>query len=406
MRRTTCLLAAAAALVLTATADAADDLAAAVDLLNEGWGARAEARLQAIAEREPDRAEVYYQLAWARFHAEDFAGAEAWIDRAVELAPDNADFRVLQGHVVGRRAQTGSKLKALGRGRKCRECYERALALDPGLVEAYVALINFHLEAPGIVGGDEDTARDLALALADVDSVQHLLMTALVLEQVDADPDGAEAALRRAVALADRTRPQDDAPVRGFVGFCYRHDRLPAAEAMLRRHLDTPGRGPAVRRGLADVYRRQKRWGDARRQWQALVEVDSTRLDGLMGLGYLALAHRQWSEATAHFDTVHTADPARTDALYQAARSRLLAGQELARAAADLRAYLAAEPNLWRPSAGWARVRLAETLWKTGDADAAERELKLARKLRGHDEGLQRQIEQVEDAMKSPFDDF
>ena len=93
----------------------AGSLEDAVTLLEEGWQDRAEKQLEDLADRNPDNAEVWYQLAWARFYVNDFEGAEKNIDKAVKLDRDNPGYLILQGHSVGRRAQTGSKLKAIGR---------------------------------------------------------------------------------------------------------------------------------------------------------------------------------------------------------------------------------------------------------------------------------------------------
>jgi len=391
-----------ALLALGASAAGADELADAVRLLDEGWGGRAEARLAAIAAREPDRAEVWYRLAWARFRSGDFAEAEEHAARAVELDPGNPDYLVLRGHAAGRRALTGSRFKALGRARTCRESYEAALALDPGHVEARVSLVRFLAEAPGIAGGDRDRARDLAASLEEVDPVEGRIMLGLVHAR-SGETDAALAAYREAVDLARKAGRKRDRALGIYLDACYRYARPDDALAALEEEAAIPGRGVAARTRLALHFQRTGDPGGARVRWEALAAVDSTRFAGLMGLGSLETERGGWTAAAALYDSAYAAAPDRRQALYQASRARLLGDFELDRAVAGLREYLAAEINLAWPPEGWARVRLAEALCRTGDPQAARTQLARLRDLPVHDENLRKRVEELEESLEDDW---
>lgn len=64
-----------------------------------------------------------------------FSEAEALISRAVELAPENADYALSLGTVYAN----------LGQPEAARTCYEKALQLDPQMNEAYLGIANLLL---------------------------------------------------------------------------------------------------------------------------------------------------------------------------------------------------------------------------------------------------------------------
>lgn len=381
----------------------ADTLDDAVALLNDGWGARAEAILQDLAEREAQRGEVWYQLARARFHAGDFEAAEEYAEKSLERDPDNPDFLVLRGHSAGRRAQTGSKLKAMGRAKTCRRNYEAALAIDPGHVDANLSLIQFLLEAPGIAGGDKTKARELAFALGQYDPVEAQIMQGLVHEKEE-EVDAAFAAYRRAVDLSRETGAKEDRALWAYLNTCYQYGRPDAARALLDELAAVPGREAAVRTGYARHYQSIGDLDTARAEWRKLAAVDSTRFGALMNLGHLEAGQENWPVAAGHFDAALETDPEHRDALYQASRIRLLGEIELQRSIAGFQEYLAGEINLWWPSEGWARVRMAEAMWKNDDESAARKELSRIKKTKPKDGRLKKQVRDLEKAMNERWD--
>jgi tetratricopeptide (TPR) repeat protein len=397
------LIVLAAALLACAPPAFAARLDEAVALLDDGWGARAEAMLEEITAREPGRAEAWHQLAWARFHARDFEAAEEYAEKSLELEPDNPDFLVLRGHAAGRRAQTGSKLKAMGRAKTCRRHYEAALARDPGHVEGNLSLIQFLLEAPGIAGGDKDRARELAFALEEYDPVEAHIMQGMVHEKFE-DPDAALAAYRRAVDLSRETGRKEDRALWAYLNTCYQYDRPETARALLDELVTDPGREAAVRTALAGHYQRTGDLEAARAAWIALAAADSTRFGALMNLGHLEAGREDWAAAAAHFDAAHAAEPENRQALYQASRVRLIGEIELERSIAGFQEYLAAEINLRWPAAGWARVRMAEAMWKNDDETAARKELSRLKKTKPRDDRLKKQIKDLEEAMNARWD--
>jgi tetratricopeptide (TPR) repeat protein len=78
--------------------------------------------------------------------------------KAIALEPKNADYHFMLGAASGELAQSAGVLKQASLAKKTRLELEKAVELDPGHVEARLALISFYLLAPGFMGGGEDKA--------------------------------------------------------------------------------------------------------------------------------------------------------------------------------------------------------------------------------------------------------
>lgn len=104
------------------------------------------------------------------------------------------------GTSAGQLAMTSGMFKAAGLARTSRKALEQAVQLDPGLVSAQFALMQFYLMAPGMMGGDEAEAERIAAKLAEISPVDGHRAQAVLLGR-KRDADGQLAALERAVAL-------------------------------------------------------------------------------------------------------------------------------------------------------------------------------------------------------------
>lgn len=130
---------------------------------------------------------------------EDVAAAVAAADRAVALRPESAAALHWAGRAYGLKAQKASMLTRLSWAGKCRKAWERAVELDPRLVDARMDLISYYLMAPSIAGGGIDKARAQADAIKAIEPVQGHLAAARIASS-EKDEKGVEAALRAAVA--------------------------------------------------------------------------------------------------------------------------------------------------------------------------------------------------------------
>lgn len=110
----------------------------------------------------PSDAESSNLLCRAYFALEQWDRAESACKKAVSLSPENSRFHLWLGRVYGEKADRVNFMSAAGLAGKVRSEFERAVQLNPKDVEARLDLAEFYVDAPGIVGGGEQKAREEA----------------------------------------------------------------------------------------------------------------------------------------------------------------------------------------------------------------------------------------------------
>ncbi|HET9319808.1 MAG TPA: tetratricopeptide repeat protein [Bryobacteraceae bacterium] len=137
----------------------------AQELLDSG---RADEAVQAFEQQvrdSPNDAAGYNLLCRAHFMREEWDRGIANCEKARDLDPQNSLYQLWLGSIYGEKADRAGFLSAAGLAKKVRTSFERAVELAPNDWQARVNLGEFYVEAPGIVGGGKDKARDQANAL-------------------------------------------------------------------------------------------------------------------------------------------------------------------------------------------------------------------------------------------------
>jgi tetratricopeptide (TPR) repeat protein len=106
---------------------------------------------------DPHNAEAYYYLGWLTINS-DYAGAIEYLENAVNLNGSAAKYHLMLGNAYGVKAQRGGIFGKLGAASNCKAQYLMAISLDAKFTEARVNMIEFYLQAPGIVGGSVEKA--------------------------------------------------------------------------------------------------------------------------------------------------------------------------------------------------------------------------------------------------------
>lgn len=122
-------------------------------------------------------------LCRAYFALEDWDRAVSSCRKAVMLDPGNSRFHLWLGRVYGEKADRSNFLAAAGLAGKVRGEFERAVQLNPNDVDARLDLAEFYLEAPGIVGGGEQKAREQAQSIAAVNPAREHWVYAHIAEK-------------------------------------------------------------------------------------------------------------------------------------------------------------------------------------------------------------------------------
>lgn len=129
-------------------------------------------------------AESLNQLSRAYFAMEQCDEAVRYGERAVSLDPSNATYHLWLGREYGRKAADANPLTAAGLARKTKNEFERAVQLDPANEAARLDLAQYYTEAPAIMGGGLDKAREQATQMQKYDpSLSHLILARVAVKE-------------------------------------------------------------------------------------------------------------------------------------------------------------------------------------------------------------------------------
>jgi tetratricopeptide (TPR) repeat protein len=100
------------------------------------------------------------------------------IRRAAEAEPGRAEVQYMLGQVACDKAGRAGALSAYGLARKCKAAFARAVQLAPDSVDYLEGFARYLAQAPGIVGGDKDSALKLAERVRLRDEVRGAFLLA------------------------------------------------------------------------------------------------------------------------------------------------------------------------------------------------------------------------------------
>ncbi|MFI5180736.1 MAG: tetratricopeptide repeat protein [Thermoanaerobaculia bacterium] len=120
------------------------------------------------AEEPSDPAQAVAEIR-SRMYEKDFDGAVTIGEKSVADHPNSSEIWLWLGRAYGRKAERAVVFSQFALARKCKSAFEKAVALDPKNVNARSDLISYYLQAPGIVGGSLEKAKEQAAAILQVD---------------------------------------------------------------------------------------------------------------------------------------------------------------------------------------------------------------------------------------------
>ncbi len=124
-----------------------------------------------------DDAESFNLLSRAYYAMERWDDAVKWGERAVAERPQDASYHLWLARAYGRKAGDAKPLAAAGLARKAKNEFERAVQLAPANVEARSDLSQYYTQAPAIMGGGLDKARDQAAEISKYNAAEaHLIL--------------------------------------------------------------------------------------------------------------------------------------------------------------------------------------------------------------------------------------
>jgi tetratricopeptide (TPR) repeat protein len=327
------------ALVLTAAAFAS---AATPDQLVEyGRYKQARAVLEQQLRANPNDAHLYWLSARVHRAFGDVQGGVALAQKAVQLAPNNADYHLTLAELEGRIAEQSSMMKQLMLVRTIRKELDTAAQLDPRNVDAQWGMLQFYWRAPAIAGGDKSKARALAAAIAKIDPVQGQFALAQF-------------------AIDDKNYAQ--------------------AEQYYRKAIEINPKNYDARLNLAQFYMTPQinKPVQAEEQFEAALKIDNGKIDPYVGLAIIYARCEEYRKLDAILEESEKAIGDNLLPYYEAGRVLAEANRDLSRAEEYLRKYTTQEPEGNAVPIGVAHWRLGQVLAKEGRRPEAIAEMNRA----------------------------
>lgn len=146
----------------------ADTLEQAVSALKAGQTEQA----VDLFKQQKSNPEAMFYLAKI-FMDSDLDEAEEWIEKTLKKQPENAEAHYFLGRIMGGQAQN-SIFSALSYAGKSVDAFTRAVELMPDSVRYRNALMQFHIQAPSIAGGDIEIAKQQVVEIQQLDAIAGL----------------------------------------------------------------------------------------------------------------------------------------------------------------------------------------------------------------------------------------
>ena len=139
----------------------------------------------ALEERKHDRAIDYFEA-------------------ATRLDPKNSTYFLWLGRALGREAQRANVLRQPGLAKRTKAAWQRAIELDPENLDARSDLIQYYVQAPGLLGGSTEKALEQAEEIRKRNALRGYLELGALYEREKRFADAEMAYLGAAAEPSDR----------------------------------------------------------------------------------------------------------------------------------------------------------------------------------------------------------
>jgi len=258
-----------------------EEVAEAARLIEEHRYDQAEPLLFRARALRPNAAEPHYLSSRSLMGQRELDRAEAELERALELEPDNARYVLGMAQVVGKRLavmeDSFAKLSLASRGKSL---IDRAIELDAGLLDARLARLLYCMLAPSILGGGSERAHGEVSTITELDEAVGFFAAGWLAEQ---------------------------------------EERLEQAEAHYRDSLELNPAYPRTYYRLGNLLLAQERFEEALVLFDAGLELEPRSPDCHVGKGQSLAGLARHDEALVHFRSGGEIDPKLAGAFFQEA---------------------------------------------------------------------------------------
>jgi tetratricopeptide (TPR) repeat protein len=313
-------------------------------LIKAGHWKRARPLVEQRHRANPNDAQAAYLLSQVKMAFGDLEGALPLAEKAVELEGSNASYHYQLAAVCGLLAEHASLFRKASWAKRFKEEADKAAALDQNNVDARFALMEYYRQAPRLIGGNKQKARQMVEEITKADPARGYLGAAILAQEENDNTD---------------------------------------VEALYTKALLAGPKSYEVLIGASEYYRSSQTKPDlAEKCAREALKLDPQRTTAYSSLAGLYAVEKRWSSLDEILAESERNVPDDFSPYYEAARSLLTEGADLPRAERYLRKYLTQDPEGETPSLAHAHWRLGLVLKMQGRKPEAIAEVETALRLK------------------------
>ncbi len=216
--------------------------------------------LEFLYEQDEENPEVNYWFGVSSLMQNNYDDAIDYFDVAIEGDATNHLYYNMIGNAYGMKAQNAGIFKAAFAAPKAKDSWEKAVELNPDFLDSKLALFQYYIHAPGIMGGDNEKALQVAndlikrnFALGHV----HLANYYLLAEE---NPEKAEQELKHTL-IADTTDSlyyrikNGNLDILNNLGYHYlRNENYPRSKSFFSKAIEIGPNRPNPHDSMGDYY--------------------------------------------------------------------------------------------------------------------------------------------------------
>jgi tetratricopeptide (TPR) repeat protein len=142
------------------------------NLIDHGHFKRARTMLEDQLAKHPKDADSLVLMARVKLAYSQLDEAANILQQAISLEPSNSDAHLYLANTYGREAEKAGWFEKIGLARKVKKELQQATTLDPKNMDALEGMMEFYLEAPGVMGGSGRQAEEMASRILTLDAVR------------------------------------------------------------------------------------------------------------------------------------------------------------------------------------------------------------------------------------------
>jgi tetratricopeptide (TPR) repeat protein len=219
-------------------------------LLTERKLDEARAEVDALLKRSPRDDAAMDCMGRVLLEKREPGEAAEWLEKATKINPQSAQHFLWLAKALGAEGEKASKLRQPFIIRRFKAANERALALDPTLVDARRNLVMFYSMAPGFMGGDMNKAKLQAAEIMKLNPMRGHTASGVIAER-SGDKVTAEKEFLVAIAIA----PDSAGAYHSTALFYVRQNRKREAIAMYERTVALDPNNEDVKKAFASLTR-------------------------------------------------------------------------------------------------------------------------------------------------------